>query len=103
MLNIEDLRRYNVDNGPIEDLVALLAGGELILAKFEGIEVEPPDWLPLKIKAIKREIRAKYSDQLEQKLAKAKLQIENLKTPQEKKAALSAEIRRLEKMVAVEA
>jgi hypothetical protein len=100
MLSLDELRRYITDAGNVEDLIALLVGGELILAKFEAMEVDAPDWIPAKIRQIKREIALKRSDALENKLAKAKMQLEQFKTPVEKKQALSSEIKRLEKQLA---
>lgn len=95
----EQLKNFNVDRGSVEEMVALLAFGKMLEAEYESFEdfgIETPDWLTAKLKAIRREIRARHSDNINRKLADAQLRLESLKTPAEKRQAMLAEIKRLQ-------
>lgn len=93
---LAELKQFNVEREGLEDLVAMHATGAVILAEFEAMDVDAPDWLEPKLRAVKRQIRAVVADRLEKRLADARLRLESLKTPVEKKAAVQAEIKRLE-------
>ena len=94
MLN--EIRNFNVDRESLEDMVAIHILGTLVADGYETYGTEAPEWLTSKLRTIKRQIRAKVQDQLEKDLMDARLKLETAKTPQEKKAALQLEIKRLQ-------
>ncbi len=99
-MTIQAVKAYNTERGDMEDLVFLFAVGTLAEQTFKSLEIDVPEWLEPKLKQISREIDARNSDKLIQRLSEAKMRLESLKTPIEKKTALQKEIKRLEALVA---
>jgi len=95
---LEQLKRWNLDTGSVEDLVSLHAFGVMVRAHYETLNIETPEWLDAKLRQIKREIVQRNSDENERRLKVFKAQLDNLKTPTERKAEIQKEISRLEKM-----
>lgn len=99
-MTINDIKQFNTDRGDVDDLVGLLAYGKLIVAEYESLDIDVPEWLPSKLKAVKREVLSRISDQVEKRLKEARLRLDNLKTPAERKTEIQKEIRRLEALAA---
>lgn len=97
---LKELRQYNVDIGNLEDMVEMHLQGSLILKHFEDLDIDIPEWLPGKLRQIKREIMQKVSDKIEKRLSEARLRLESLKTPIQKKAEIEREIKKLEASLA---
>ncbi len=97
MLN--QLRTFNAESGSIEDAVALSAFARAFQEEFEKVGAEVPEWLPSKVKEIRREIRNRQQDAIEKQLADKKARLATYKTPQEKRAETEEEIKRLEGML----
>ncbi len=94
------IRQFNTEREGIEELVAMYAFGMTVKEQFEALDVEEPEWLTPKLKAIKRQIAAMVADKTSQKLDNARARLEGLKSPQEKKADTLKEIDRLKKQLA---
>lgn len=99
-MDMNAIRQFNTEREPLEDLVVMLALGQLIMAEYEKLNIDEPDWLAPKVKAIRRQAQLTVRDQQEKRLAEAKMRLESLKTPQEKKAQLQKEINQLQRQMA---
>lgn len=97
---LENLKNFSANRMNIDELVALRAFGRTFVAECGVQEVEAPEWVVEQLKALDREIRLKNSDRIAAKLRDAKIRLESMKTPTEKKAALKREVARLEKLQA---
>ena len=88
---LEQLKRLNVDNTGLEELIALraFAGGFRDTAESVGYEAE---WIGAQIKVVDREIRSRLADTVEKELAAAKAQLAALTPAEEKRKALADKI-----------
>lgn len=96
---LDALKSFNADRVSTEELVVFLSEAEPVLAKFaefQSLGLEAPEWLEAKVRHVRREVRVRCQDQIEQRIAKAKLALEGLQTPQERKAKLRREIEELQ-------
>lgn len=102
-MQLNDLKMYNPDNRDLDNLVEMLAYGNMMLTQYReleaDIEMEVPKWLEPKLRSIRTVIVDKHRDQLRKQLADTKVALEQLKTPSEKKKDLLARSRRLEQLV----
>jgi hypothetical protein len=97
---LDELKMVDVRRPALPELVELAAYGLLLLAEFEALGVESPEWIELNLKSIRREIKSRHADRIAEKLRTAKARLETLKTPDEKRASVIAEIAALEKQAA---
>ena len=96
----QELRGVDVDAiSQVEEIVALLAIAKAIRAEFEAHTslIETPEWLDDKIKSLGRELKARTADVLEKRYRETLAKRESLRTPEEKRKAVDAEIEALQK------
>lgn len=93
---IDDIRRFDTEGMVLEDLVSLSALGRSIQTEFSTLNVEEPDWLGPKMREIRREITTRQADRIEKLIRDKKSRLETLLPAEEKRAALKAEIEKLE-------
>lgn len=93
---LDDFKRVDKDRTGYDELVALSKFGRGLVEEYEAVGDEVPDWIYSQIKMIRREIHARQGDTVSAKLAKAKARLASLATPEEKRAAIKAEIDELE-------
>lgn len=89
--------RYSLIDEIMASRLLTLADG--IVAKFQELGVEAPEWVGENTKAIHTEIKSKNRDRLAMKLKSAKARLETLKTPDEKRKTTEAEIAELERQL----
>lgn len=92
---LEQLKRFNADNGNLEELIAWSAYAKLIKTEFEAKGVETPEWLNDTINRLTREIGVRRADTLEKRLKELQNQKRGLETTAEKRARLEQEIANL--------
>ncbi len=93
---LDDLKKFDKDRCGTDELVSLSAFGRGLRAEYELLGEEVPDWVDAQIKVLRREIHARQGDAISARLAKAKARLASMATPEEKRAALKAEIDELE-------
>lgn len=93
---LQSFRNFDADRMDIHELVALAAFGKQLRAEYEAHNLEEPDWVDTQIKSLRREISARNADRLEAELKSKRLKLDNLKTPEQKRAELKREIKQLE-------
>jgi len=98
MLN--QLKSFNAEAGSLEDAVALSAFARSFQEEFEKVGAEVPEWLPSKVKEIRREIRNRQQDAIEKALSDKKSRLLALQPAEERRKALQDEIERLEALAA---
>jgi hypothetical protein len=96
---LSDLKNFNADRMDIPELVALSSFARALQAEFQSLGVEIPEWVDENSKSLAREIKSRNADRIASKLKAAKARLETLKTPDEKRTALAAEIAELEKQL----
>jgi hypothetical protein len=97
---LQQLRNFQADRMDLDELVALAAFGRQLRAEYEAHQLDEPDWVDIQIKSLRREIHSRNADRLEARRKEIGARLESLKTPTEKKAALTKELRELEKQLA---
>ena len=93
---IDELRKSETEGMSLEDLVALSALGRGVQSEFATLNIEEPEFLGPKLREIRREIAARQADRIEKLLREKKARLEALQPAEEKRAALKAEIDKLE-------
>jgi hypothetical protein len=91
-----EFKTFTKDRLDIDQLVALAAFGRFLKAEYAQHDVEVPEWVNVQSATLKNEIRSRNSDRLEARRRQIESQLENLKTPIEKKADLLREKERIE-------
>jgi len=99
MLNI--LKTFIVARMQLDELIELAAYGRALKAEYEEQAVAEPDWLPIQLNALKREIQARVADSLEKRRRHVKAQLESMKSPTQRKQELTKELRELEEALEV--
>jgi hypothetical protein len=81
--------------GAVDALVELAAFGRSITAEYEAQKLPVPEWLPKNLKALSREIAARWKADRAAQLAAAEKELEELRSREEKRVAKEAEVKRL--------
>jgi DNA repair exonuclease SbcCD ATPase subunit len=95
---IDQLKRANLDNYDLEQLIELSAIARLIRNEFEvnTTGAEAPKWLDDRTREVRRAIATKQEDILEARLNELKSRRSTLRTAEEKRSELDAEIAKVE-------
>jgi len=96
---LSDLKNFNAERMDLSELVALSAFARELQAEFKELGVEAPEWVDENTKSLMREIKSRNADRIASKLKSAKARFETLKTVDERRNALAAEIADLEKQL----
>ena len=96
---LSEFKNFVADRLNIEQLIALEAFGHSLREAYDRNGLEEPDFIGFQLKALKREIRARVADATEARRQQIKNQLEALKTPSEKKAALKKELEQIDKVL----
>jgi len=99
-MTIDRLKNFNVDATDIDELVAISAFARSLAAEYEANTLEKPEWLETKSAELKREINGRQADARAKKIKEIKLKLGTLKTAEEKRNELNAELARLEGVTA---
>jgi hypothetical protein len=97
---LSQFMNFDVDRLEINDLVALVAFGEMYRAQFEKMQLDEPDFINNKLRVLKREINIKRENTLLMRKKQLEARIEGYKTPTQKKAEDLAELKQVEKQLA---
>ena len=92
---LQELRDLNLERPDLDELVALHAFASGMEQSYSATGAEPPEWFKENKDALQREIKNRRRDSIERALKDAKARKEKLKTMDEKRADLDAEIARL--------
>ena len=95
----QKLKNFTPNCHSLEDLVYLYGLSLQAAGAYIGLGVDLPAWLTSAQKDIENEVKRLRRDELAEKLAAARRARASLKTPEEKRAELDAQIADLEKKV----
>lgn len=95
------LKNLNLERSEVDELIALLVFAESMIPKYEEKGVEVPEWLVDRIQVLDREITDRNRDAVMSEIRRAESQLEAMKSPTEKKAALQTRLNKLKKQLVV--
>jgi hypothetical protein len=94
MLN--ELRRFNVETGELEEMVALLHLARGVQQEFATLNIPTPPWVDDKVRQLQRAIQSKTADQRDLRIKELQAEQARLKTAAERRAEIQAELDRLQ-------
>lgn len=96
-MNLQTFKTFNTDRASdVDEMVAGLAFGKSLRAEFDALQIEEPAYIDVQIKSLRREIASRNADKVEARKRELLARIDALKTPNQKKAELEAELKKLE-------
>lgn len=96
MLNL--LKNFDAERMDVDELVALSLFARQLHGEYETLNLDVPDWVDESTRGVRLEIRSRVSDLLAKRLKEAKARRASLRTTEEKRTELDAEIEKLEKL-----
>lgn len=93
---LKQLRDFNPENTDVDEMIALSAFGRALAAEYAALSLDAPEWLGTQMASIGREINSRLSDLRAKRIREIKARLTTLMTADEKRAALKAELSRLE-------
>lgn len=96
---LSGLKDLDKDRLDLEELVTFSNLARTLRIEYEALGVEVPEWLDNRTRELRREVKTRQADAIEKRIREAKSRLSALATPDEKRAALKAEIDRLEALV----
>lgn len=93
---LDALKNFDAKRADLSELVELSAYGRALVAEFEVLNIEAPDWVVENLTAVRREARSRNADRLAAKLKAAKARLSTLLSPDEKRKSVEDEITKLE-------
>lgn len=94
------LRQFDIDRADLDDMVEISTLGKLLVSEYEGNELQAPEWLTDTLTKLKSEISSRQRDNTVKALKEARARLTALKTAEEKKVDLNAQIAELEAKLA---
>lgn len=95
-MSVQNLKNFDANRLSTEELVSLSAEGRALRAEYEALKVDEPEWVSVQINALRREVQSREADSRDARKRTIKAQLEGLKTPKERSAALRKELEELE-------
>lgn len=92
---LEKLKALNLDRMDVDEAIELVTFGRVAEKTYSDYQVPSPEWLKDSIAALDGEIKRRRRDMLEARLKEVKARQTALKSREEKKAELDAELERL--------
>lgn len=96
---LNELRTTKYTASDLEELLALDTFAHALRARYEARQVPEPDWLNGRIVELGSEIRVRTNDAVQKRIRELKAQQQSLMTPEQKRAAVAAELAALEATV----
>jgi len=94
MLN--ELKTINLVGVELEKAIALLSFGRALQAEYAELEVPVPEWLQVRMRELKREVKTRVTDMKEHRLRELKARRATLETPESQRRKIDLEIKSLE-------
>lgn len=93
MLN--QLKNFEADRMDADELVALSSLARQMTAEYAVLAIDPPEWLEIRSAELKREIGTRAADIRAKRIREIEARLATLKTTEEKKSDLTAELAKL--------
>lgn len=98
---LDRLKAVDANRLSLDDIVELSAETRALAAEYDRLGVEVPEIVTSKLKSFSREINSRQAEALEKALREKKARLNALKTPEQRRKELEAEIAELEAKTAV--
>lgn len=99
MLN--SFKSFQLDRMGLDEMVAHSAFGKMLRAEYEKHNLEEPEFVDLKLKALHRAITTANAEKLEARRSEIHSRLDSLKTPTQRKSELEKELSTLNKKLSV--
>lgn len=96
---LERLKNFDVERADVEELVALSAFARQLTEEYKLQLIASPEWLEIRTAELKREIGTRQADIRAKRVREIKAKLNGLKTAEEKRTELAAELAALESVV----
>lgn len=94
---LDKLRNFDAErNTDVDEMVALSAFARGLAAEYTTLALDAPEWLETQQKAVANEINSRLADMRAKRIREVRARLATLKTAEEKRAELNAELERLE-------
>ena len=94
-MDLATFKNYNTARADLDDLVAMAAFGRTLRAEYEAHQIEEPEFVGAKLKALRAEIADRNADKIAARKSEIKARLDALKSPKEKAAELRKELEAL--------
>jgi len=94
-MDLQTFKSYNTARADLDDLVAMAAFGRTLRAEYEAHQIEEPEFVGTKLKALRAEIADRNADKIAARKSEIKARLDALKSPKEKAAELRKELEAL--------
>ena len=94
-MDLQTFKNYNTARADLDDLVAMAAFGRTLRAEYEAHQIEEPEFVGTKLKALRAEIADRNADKIAARKSEIKARLDALKSPKEKAAELRKELEAL--------
>ncbi len=95
-MDLQTFKGYNVVRADLDELIAMAAFGRALRAEYESHQIEEPEFVGAKLKALRAEIADRNADKIAARKNEIKARLDALKSPKEKAAELRKELEALE-------
>lgn len=91
-----NFKTFTAERLDLDELVSLSAFGKQLRAEYEAHQIEEPEFVGIQLNAVKREIQSRVADSRESRKRAITAQLQQLKTPAERRVELQAELEKLD-------
>jgi hypothetical protein len=95
-MDLQTFKNYNTARADLDELVAMAAFGRTLRAEYEAHQIDEPEYVGTKLKALRNEIADRNADKIAARKNEIKSRLDSLKSPKEKAAELRKELAELE-------
>ena len=95
-MDLQTFKSYNTSRADLDDLVATAAFGRMLRNEYESHQIDEPEFVGAKLKALRAEIADRNADKIAARKNEIKARLDALKSPKEKAAELRKELAELE-------
>jgi hypothetical protein len=100
---LEELRGLDVERTNLDEMVALSTFGRAMEDEYKRLTIPVPEWLEDRLSALDREIRLRRTDALQAKLKELEARKEALKTADQKRQDVDAEMAKVKAALGINA
>jgi hypothetical protein len=93
---LERLKNLDLERMDVDEMVAMSAFAKSLASEYSALALDQPEWLDTKSTELKREIGTRLADLRDKRIRELKARLNTLKSTEEKKSDLTAELARLE-------
>ncbi len=95
-MDLTTFKNYNTARADLDELIAMASFGRALRAEYEAHQIDEPEFIGTKLKALRSEIADRNADKIAARKSELKARLDALKAPKEKAAELRKELEALE-------